>query len=301
MGKYSLRAGEAGGDSGAGGGGGPAGGGAAGALANGAGGGGAAGGAGGASGEAASWLAGVADADLRGFAESKGFDKPEVALDAYRNLEKVLGVPRERLLKLPEKADDPAWGEIYERLGKPKEAGHYSVPDALKADPVVGKMREAALAAHLTAAQWEAMQGSLMETATALTAERQAGWESKAAGEMQAVKTEWGAKYEENVEIGRRAARLAGWDADTLSALESALGTGRLLKDMHALGARLAEAGFVAPTEAGKAGFVPGMSADAAKLELKRLQKDSAFIGRLNAGDREARLMWEQLNGAAAR
>ena len=147
----------------------------------------------------AGWLSQIADADLRGFAESKGFEKPEVALEAYRNLEKVMGVPKERLLKLPEKADDPGWAEVYERLGRPKEAGHYSVPEALADDPVVGKMREAAHKANLTAAQWDAMQGVLQETAAAVTQERTAGWEAKAAGELESLRSEWGAAYEEKV------------------------------------------------------------------------------------------------------
>lgn len=265
---------------------------------------GAAAGAGGAAGGeagAAGWLAQVADADLRGFAESKGFEKPEVALSAYRNLEKMLGVPKERLLKLPEAADDPAWGEVYERLGRPKEPGHYSVPEALKDDPVTAKMREVAHKANLSSAQWEALSGALTETAEALTKEQTAGWEAKAAGELEALRTEWGSRFEEQTEIGRRAARAAGWDAETLTALESVLGTARLLKDMAALGAKLSEAGFVASTEPGKPGFVPGMSAAAAQAEIKRLQRDQAFVGRLNNGDREALAMWDQLNAAAAR
>jgi len=254
----------------------------------------------GADGAPEGWLAGVADADLRGYGESKGFATPEDALSAYRNLERLMGVPKDRLLKLPEKPDDPAWGEVYERLGRPKEAGHYSVPEALREDPVVGKMRDVAHKANLTSAQWDAMHGALQATAEALTAERAASWEARSESELAALKTEWGSAYDQKVEMGRRAARLAGWDAETLSALESALGTGKLLRDMSALGARLAEAGYVATTDADRPGFVPGMSAAAAQAEIKRLQRDSAFVGRLNSGDREARAVWEQVIAAAA-
>src|SRR4051812_22872278 len=65
----------------------------------------------------APWYGGVADAELRGFAELKGWKSPDDALVSYRNLEKLQGVPPERLLKLPEKADDPAWSEIHGKLG----------------------------------------------------------------------------------------------------------------------------------------------------------------------------------------
>jgi len=55
-------------------------------------------GAGGAGGE---WYAGIADEGLRGYVQTKGFKDPGALAESYRNLEKLQGVPQERLLKLP--------------------------------------------------------------------------------------------------------------------------------------------------------------------------------------------------------
>jgi hypothetical protein len=53
---------------------------------------------------------------------------PDV-LSSYRNLEKLTGVPPERILKLPG-ANDPveSWGAVYDRLGRPKAATDYKIP-----------------------------------------------------------------------------------------------------------------------------------------------------------------------------
>src|SRR5690606_18358521 len=71
---------------------------------------------------ATDWTSGFSD-DLKGFVQNKGFKDPASVLDSYRNLEKLMGTPKERLLRLPENMDDAnAMGEIYTRLGRPQTA-----------------------------------------------------------------------------------------------------------------------------------------------------------------------------------
>ena len=55
----------------------------------------------------------------------KGFKDPAAILDSYKNLETLMGTPKERLLRLPDKPDAPEWGDIYDRLGRPKNANEY--------------------------------------------------------------------------------------------------------------------------------------------------------------------------------
>jgi hypothetical protein len=76
------------------------------------------------------WTSGLSD-DLRGYAQNKGFKDPGAVVDSYRNFEKLMGAPKERLLTLPEKSEDPAWGEVYNRLGRPLKPEEYqlSVPE----------------------------------------------------------------------------------------------------------------------------------------------------------------------------
>ena len=56
----------------------------------------------------------------------KGIDD---SITSYRNLEKLSGVPPDRLLKLPTDKDGPdAWKPIFQRLGMPETADKYTVP-----------------------------------------------------------------------------------------------------------------------------------------------------------------------------
>ena len=74
----------------------------------------------------AKWTDGLPD-DLRGYVETKGFSDPAAVLNSYRNLEKLRGVPEERLVKLPEKMDEPgALDAVYDRLGRPEGADKYT-------------------------------------------------------------------------------------------------------------------------------------------------------------------------------
>lgn len=76
-------------------------------------------------GAATSWTDGLSD-DVRGYVENKGWKGPEDVLASYQNLEKLRGVPEDKLLKLP---DDPsaegAMDTIYNALGRPEAPDQY--------------------------------------------------------------------------------------------------------------------------------------------------------------------------------
>jgi hypothetical protein len=75
---------------------------------------------------AASWVDTLPD-DVKEYVGGKGFKDPADVVNSYRNLEKLRGVPADRLLKLPEKTDDPAaMAEVYAKLGRPEAADKYT-------------------------------------------------------------------------------------------------------------------------------------------------------------------------------
>ena len=86
------------------------------------------------------WQAGFSD-DLRGYIGVKGFKDPASLADAYRNLEKLRGVPQERLLTLPEKfyGEDgkltPEGRTTLDRIGAPKKAEEYGFKPPEGVDP----------------------------------------------------------------------------------------------------------------------------------------------------------------------
>ena len=82
-----------------------------------------------ANGQQQAWYGGYAE-DIRGFVENKGWKDPSDAITGYINLEKYLGADKAgRGLVLPK--DDAAtdeWGQVYDRLGRPKSPDEYKLP-----------------------------------------------------------------------------------------------------------------------------------------------------------------------------
>src|SRR5690349_8033208 len=85
----------------------------------------------------AKWYSGFESPELRGFVETKGWKDPGAAVESYRQLEKTIGVPAERLLKLPDKADAPEWKEIRAKVGvgAPEKPEDYGIPVPEGIDP----------------------------------------------------------------------------------------------------------------------------------------------------------------------
>jgi hypothetical protein len=163
-----------------------------------------------------SWFDSIPDAELKGFAQTKGWKDPASVVDGYRNLERLIGAPKERVLKLPEKPDDPGWNDVYARLGRPEkpEAYELPVPDG-HGDPDFAKGIAEVMHKHGVpkgAAQALAQfnndyVGKLVEAHERQLAE-------KSAAELSQLKSEWGAKYDENAELSKRAAREFGVSED---------------------------------------------------------------------------------------
>ena len=70
------------------------------------------------------------DADTKDYITQKGFGDAKSVVESYRNLEKLRGVPQDRLLKLPDAnagGDAPEWNEVYNKLGKPATPEGYGL------------------------------------------------------------------------------------------------------------------------------------------------------------------------------
>lgn len=246
-------------------------------------------GAGGSGAPAGEWYAGIPDEGLRGYVQTKGFKDPAALAGAYQNLEKLVGVPQERLLKLPEKADDPAWDGVYNRLGRPEKPDGYELKfdgdDAL-AKRMAAAMHKAGVpkqAAGVLNEEWNAYVTELIEADTRAQEQRDKV-------EIDGLKAKWGGDYEKNVELGRRAGREFGLSEDEFKAVSASLGPGKTLELFSKIGSKLGEAGsFDAGSGSGGAGGGFGMSADGAKARIQALTQDKDWTAKYLNGDVSAR------------
>jgi len=248
-----------------------------------------------------SWMAGFND-DLKGYLGNKGFKDPSSLADAYRNLEKLQGVPQDRLLKLPESFYDDkgaltAEGRaIYERIGAPKDPKDYGI-EMPKEGGDAARLEGFLKAAHemgLTKAQAQklaATDGAYIQKVM----EAQKAQATAAFNDQQtALQKEWGAAYDSNRNIAADAARRMGLDAKKIDALSAALGHADTMKLLASIGKSVGESAFVQ----GQRANTP-LEPASAKSRISELMADKDFGQRLMNGEAEAKATWQRLHEQA--
>lgn len=237
--------------------------------------------------EPASWLNGVDEVSL-GYAQNKGWDNPAKAIDSYRNLEKLLGADRAgNTIVLPKPDADPKeWGALYDRMGRPADAKGYNVEmpsfgDKALHEATLGKFHELGL----TKAQGE----SLMNWYNSELANGLQASEAQKAQDFQmqdqALKSEWGAAYTQNLAAAQQGARALGLDADTIDKLSDSLGHQRAMNLFAKIGSGLKEDGMATGDNQG---FGSAMTPGQAKAEIQTLMQDKNFVARYMSKDAQA-------------
>lgn len=242
------------------------------------------------------WTSSLND-DFKGYVQTKGFKDPGQVLDSYRNLEKLMGAPKERLLKLPEKADDPAWNEIYGKLGRPEKADEYKVDGWDDESAKWAKDNFHKLG--LSRTQAEKLVASWNERTEAQKQASLDAHQAKIAADDKQLKTEWGQAYDQNTQLARRAVKEFGMDAATIDKLESVLGFAGVMKHMYTIGAKLGESPYVASNSNGASNFNRFLTPEAAKSRINTLRADSDFTRRYINNEAAAKYEMEQLHKMA--
>lgn len=239
------------------------------------------------------WYAELEDPELRGYSETKGWKTPKDLAESYRNLEKLAGVPKERLLKLPEKLDDvEAMKPILSKLGlsAPDKADDYGLTTLEGADLEFAKVAQG----------W--MHESGLSKAQALKlAGLQMAWEKQqkgqldeaAAQELGAFDAKHGANAEAKKEAARRAITNFGVDEDGMKAVEAALGPARFFDLFSGIGERIGEAKFIDGDSKPKS-F--SMSPEAAMARKTELMTSTDWVKKYTGGDAGAANEMARLN-----
>ncbi len=251
-------------------------------------------------GSSAPWYAGVSDPDLRGLAELKKWDSADKALQSYKHLESHMGVPPERLLKLPEKPDDPGWGDIKAKLGfaapDTPEAYELDVPEGFDQDyakAVAAKAKELGIPKHMLKGLAEHNNG-LVKAALEAQEKAEAQRQTDA---LAALRLDWGGTYEQTMALAQRAEetvmREAGLSQEAVDAWRAADPQGYYKMQAY-IGSKMGEARRI---DGGTAPEQQHMSPEAARVRLKERMADGDWFKRWEAGDVDARSEWKRLNG----
>jgi hypothetical protein len=219
---------------------------------------------------------------LKGYAETKGWENIDSAVDSYRNFEKLQGVPAEQIIKMPKPGDKEAWAQVYTKLGRPEQPDHYKLPV-----PEGDKGEFAKLAQGwfhelgLSTDQGRTLAGKWNEFVTAQTAQAAT---SLAAAQQTAVvelKKEWGAAHPQNEAIANRTAEAFGMTQENLVALRDVMGPAAAMKFLYSIGSRMGEDNFIT---GGQQGFKGVMTPGAAQAKIKALKADPDFVQKYSNG-----------------
>lgn len=231
------------------------------------------------------WTAGLND-DAKQYVSSKGFKDPSSVIESYRQIEKLIG-QKEKLIKLPDTDEDASWGEIYDKLGRPKDKKDYNFQmpekggDPEFAEWAKGTFHELGISkkqAEKLVSKWNEFAGGK----TKHIEETQAAKVQEAVTEL---KKEWGEAFSKKAAVVDQVAEKFGMTAEQLTSLKQNMGPAGAMKFLHSIGAKLGEDQFV--TGDGKSGS-SALSPGEAQGRVKTLMQDPDFASRyLNGGEKE--------------
>lgn len=222
--------------------------------------------------------------DIRGEATFKDIKDLGALAKSYHNAQKMLGVPKDQLLRLPTSDKPEDWSPVYEKLGRPAKPDGYTLklPEGVVTDPEVLKANFAK--AHelgLSQKQLEGMYGHMHDQGTAIQARAKADYDGKVAASVQALKTEWGAAYDQKMAQARRGIehydKEAGLKGELMKALEDAnlINNPGMAKIFQILGSRLGED----PGLTGKASGSEALQSPVeAQQSINALRTDQTFM-----------------------
>lgn len=251
------------------------------------------------------WYSGIKDENARNWTAAKGWKDPAAAAESAYNLEKLLGHDRAgKTLVLPDdKATPEQVAAFRTKLGVPEK------PDGYKLPVPEGDSGEFAK----TAATWfheagvpakaaEVLAAKFNEHNQAIETQRLEAFEAQAQLDMTALKGEWGAGYDKQVELARRAAtnflpaKDAEERAETLSKIEQAIGTGAMMRLFAQIGSGLSEATMVGADDA--VGF-NDLTPAQAKARVEQLKSNKDWTAKYLSGDKAALAEMERLSKLA--
>jgi len=231
------------------------------------------------------WTTGLTE-ENRGLAELRHWEGPDAAIESYRSLERLRGVPAERLVTLPEDMNDSeAMAEVDGRLGRPEKSEGYELPAVvIEGDDgsldLTSSFREVAHKAGLRQgqakgiAEWYASMITEGNTAAEKARNEQGDLD------IATLRKEWGGEYEANVAAGQRAVQWLGWNEEQRNGIERTLGTKGFLEMFARIGRGLGEHGGPPSDTMGGSGPF-GMTPAAAKAKYDELMANPEFQARI--------------------
>jgi hypothetical protein len=219
---------------------------------------------------------------------------------AHREAERLIGVPADRVLKLPAPTDAPeTWNPIYQRLGAPADPKEYDFTSVKKGDGseldagFVDFARAQAAALHLPKDKAAELASGFVKFQEGLGGAAAAEKTANLAKDLEGLKQSWGPNFEANTFIVNQAALKLGLGDDVLKTLRDVVGGTKVAQALLSMGQKMGEDKFVANGNPNAPGV---MTVEQAQTKKNDLKGDSAFVKRYLDGDVTAKREMEALD-----
>lgn len=248
------------------------------------------------------------EGETKGWLENRGMLKLAErealtqAINGHRAAEAKLGVPAERLLRLPDQVTAESMAPVYDRLGRPKEAAGYELKVSQDADTAAVDAVKSLFHKHgFTKAQGEAFFQDVVAAENAKVLAAETAENERAQTDVGALKAEWGKGYEANLETADRGAaelaKRAGLTEETIQKLRGVIGESALAKMFFQVGLGLREDTFVNSDITTRPG---ALTKEAALAKIAQLKMDPEFAKKRFSNDAETVTMWKNLHIVAS-
>lgn len=239
------------------------------------------------------WTAGLNE-DVLGYVNNKGWKTPADVVDGYRNLEKLRGVPADRLLKLPDfnTADKVELDQYYSKLGRPMDASKYQLDMPEGSDEGFANWAKSSFYDEGLSDKQAMGLSKRWNEYVAQTQQQQQEQMAAASRQQDAnLRSEWGQAYEQEIGVAKHAAKALGMSAEMIDKLQNSLGYDGVMKLMNNIGKRIGEDKFASGEASGGGAMTPA----GAKARIQQLQQDREWTNKYLAGNVQARAEMERL------
>lgn len=232
--------------------------------------------------------------DAMTFVSNKGFKSVEDVVTSYRNLEKLQGVPADKILKLPDENNADEVNAFYNKLGRPEKAEDYKFEIADGQDDSIAK----AIAPELFKAGLSQKQAAaIYKTLEAAKIEQGKAAEAAAIKAEEDLKSEWGTNYDNNLKAAQQAAKIAGVTAEQIEALQKATDYKTVMNMFKNLASKFGEDALRGAGDNKQTRFT--LTPQQAREKIEQLKTNKDWVQKISSGDKAALQEYDELTKLA--
>jgi hypothetical protein len=249
------------------------------------------------------WYDGISEDDVtylkaKGLAVDGGYKN---LISSYKNLEKMRGVPEDKLLRLPDPDDKESWDKLYNKIGRPEspEGYDWKQPEGANVnEELVNWFHGKAHELGLNKQQHNELISKFLERNQEILGQYEKTLEMKKEQEFKQLEKEWGGAYDERMHLAKIGLRQFVGDEETPEAIEiiqNMAGHAAVAKFFAKIGEKSSESKMAIAEGNRPFGQGPAQAQEEIKVLLSKVRSDQKRLEAFTKGQGYDREVYKQL------